>query len=174
MTWFIRYIFCQNLQFLNHAIIIKTKVLLHQVRWTKSILSILFKSFGFLAPKNFQIFWLWAYLMKVILLSVPDEGYSVERTWWRLFRWAYLMKVIPLSVPDEGYSVERTWWRLFRWAYLMKVIPLSIPDEGYSRNVSCTLSLISMVYYLSMELNKGFSITCNLQVILNDYLKSKR
>jgi hypothetical protein len=44
--------------------------------------------------------------------------------------WAYLMKVIPLSVlsvPDEGYPTfgfERTWWRLFHFrfsAYLMKV-----------------------------------------------------
>ena len=73
---------------------------------------------------GFQIFWIWAYLMKVILI---------------FWLWAYLMKVI-LSVPDEGYSA-RTWWRLF-WAYLMKVI-LSAPDEGYSRNVWCALNLIS-------------------------------
>jgi hypothetical protein len=46
----------------------------------------------------------------MVILSVPDDGYS-ERTWWWLF-WAYLMMVI-LSVPDEGYS-ERTWWRLFQ------------------------------------------------------------
>jgi hypothetical protein len=30
MPWFIRYTFYQNLQFLNHVIIIKTKVLLPQ------------------------------------------------------------------------------------------------------------------------------------------------
>jgi hypothetical protein len=93
-------------------------------------LAILFRPFGFIAPKTLnylvlqsfdfeRIWWrlFWAYLMKVIL-SVSDEGYS-ERIWWRLY-WAYLMKVI-LSVSDEGYS-ERIWWRLF-WAYLMKVIP---------------------------------------------------
>jgi hypothetical protein len=37
--------------------------------------------------------------MKVIPLTVLDEGYSFER---------YLMKVIPLGVLDEGYSFERT------------------------------------------------------------------
>ena len=42
--------------------------------------------------------------MKVMALSVPDEGYDFERTWWRLWLWAYLMKVMTLSVPDEGYS----------------------------------------------------------------------
>jgi hypothetical protein len=59
-------------------------------------------------------------LLKVIPLS---------DTWWRLFLWAYLMKVIPLSVLDECYSFERTWWRLLLWAYLMQVIPLNVLDE---------------------------------------------
>jgi hypothetical protein len=67
-----------------------------------------------------------------LTLSVPDEGYDFERTWWRLWLWAYLMKVMTLSVPDEGYDFERTWWRLWLWAYLMKVMTLSVPDEGYS------------------------------------------
>jgi hypothetical protein len=35
---------------------------------------------------------------------------------------------------------------LWAYMYLMKVI-LSIPDEGYSRNVLCTLNLISMFLY---------------------------
>jgi hypothetical protein len=77
--------------------------------------------------------------MKVIL-SVPDEGYF-ERTWWRLF-WAYLMKVI-LSVPDEGYYVPDEGYY--------------VPDEGYSRNVLCTLYLISMLLLL---------LSCFLKMIL--------
>jgi hypothetical protein len=90
----------------------------------------------FLLPKTLKWFgspivWLWAYLMKVMILSVPDEGYGFECTWWRLWLWAYLMKVMTLSIPDEGYDFERTWWRLWLWAYLMKVMTLSVPDEGY-------------------------------------------
>ena len=54
------------------------------------------------------IFWFWAYLMKVILRSS-----DFERTWWRLFS-----DLLILSVPDEGYS-PIFWF----WAYLMKVIP---------------------------------------------------
>jgi hypothetical protein len=61
----------------------------------------------------------------MVILSVPDDGYS-ERTWWWLFG-VYLMMVI-LSVPAEGYS-ERTWWLLF-WVYLMVI--LSVLDDGYS------------------------------------------
>jgi hypothetical protein len=34
LTWFIRYVYYQNLQFLIYVIIIKTKVLLHQVLGT--------------------------------------------------------------------------------------------------------------------------------------------
>jgi hypothetical protein len=93
-----------------------------------------------------------------------------SRFW--LFCSSPLVFLLPKTFKYFGF--ERTWWRLFRWVYLMKVIPLSVPDEGYSRNVLCILNLLSMVYYLSLELKKGFSITCNLQVILNDYLKSKR
>ena len=51
------------LQFLNHEIMIKTKVL--------PILAILFRPFGFLAPKGFKIIW----LSNILDLSVPDEGY---------------------------------------------------------------------------------------------------
>ena len=120
---------------------------------------IIWRWFGFNAPKNiklfgFPIFRFWAYLTKVIL-SVPDEGYS-ERTWRRLF-WAYPMKVI-LGVPDEGYS-ERTWWRLL-WAYLMKVI-LSVPDEGYSER---TLRRLFWAYLMKVILSvpdEGYSRTAS-------------
>jgi hypothetical protein len=80
-------------------------------------------------------------------LSVPDEGYDFERTWWRLWLWAYLMKVMTLSIPDEGYDFERTWWRLWLWAYLMKVMTLSVPDEGYSRIAPSALSWYLRFYY---------------------------
>ena len=45
LTWFIRYIHCWNLQFLNNVIINKTKVLLPYL-----ILPTLFRPFGFIAP----------------------------------------------------------------------------------------------------------------------------
>jgi hypothetical protein len=41
----------------------------------KIYFAILFKPFGFLAPKDFYIIW----LSNILTLSVPDEGYS-ERT----------------------------------------------------------------------------------------------
>jgi hypothetical protein len=85
----------------------------------------LYKSF------DFPILWIWAYLMTVITLGVPDDGYYSGRTWWRLLLWAYLMTVITLGVPDDGYYSERTWWRLLLWAYLMTVITLGVPDDGY-------------------------------------------
>jgi hypothetical protein len=57
--------------------------------------------------------------MKVIPVTLPDEGYSSN---------------VPgegysSNVPDEGYSSN-------------------VPDEGYSRNVSCALHYISMFYFL--------------------------
>jgi len=58
LTWFIRYNVHRNLHFLSHVIIINTKV--------RSIFAILFRHFSFLAPNDFQIFWL--------ALSVLDEG----------------------------------------------------------------------------------------------------
>ena len=103
-----------------------------------------------------SIFWLGAYLMKVISAS-----FDLERTWWRLFQ-----NRLTWSVPDEGFSesfdLERTWWRFFRifWLYLMKVFQIfclraylmkvfqnlltwNVPDEGCFRNVSWALNLIS-------------------------------
>ena len=38
----------------------------------KSLLTILFKPFGFLAPKDFKMIW----LSNIMALSVLDEGYS--------------------------------------------------------------------------------------------------
>jgi hypothetical protein len=52
------------------------------------------------------------------------------------------MKVI-LSVPDEGYYVPDEGYY--------------VPDEGYSRNVLCTLYLISMLLLL---------LSCFLKMIL--------
>jgi hypothetical protein len=69
---------------------------------------------------GFSIFWLTAYLIKVI----PET----HRTWWRSFQ--------KRIVPDEGYSRNVTWWRLFQKRYPMKVMPETLPDEGYSRNVT--------------------------------------
>jgi hypothetical protein len=51
----------------------------------------------------------------VLILSVPDVGYSSH--------------VLILSVPDVGYSSH--------------VLILSVPDVSYSRNSSCSLLLIS-------------------------------
>ena len=54
LTWFIRYIYYLNLQFLNDVIIMKTKVLLLMYQChTNDPLANLFKHFGFLAPKHF-------------------------------------------------------------------------------------------------------------------------
>ena len=56
LTWFIRYIYYWNLQFLNNIIIKKTKVLLPQAYVTLTDYYLAFQSFYF------------------------------ERTWWRLFQ----------------------------------------------------------------------------------------
>ena len=70
MTWFIRYMNAENLQFLNNVIIIKTKVLLPLANL---IFALLFRSllFGFLAPKDLRVLylsfaWLLAYMTEVI------------------------------------------------------------------------------------------------------------
>ena len=70
-------------------------------------LSKAYKLFGF------PILLLWVY-MKLITLSVPDEAYYFECTWWNLLLWVYLMELITLSVPDEAYYFECTWWSLFK------------------------------------------------------------
>jgi hypothetical protein len=73
LTWFIRYSFYWNLQFLNPVFIIKTKVHLPQASYvianfSYSVYTLWFSSSQF---KFFlfchQIFWLWSFLMKVIL-----------------------------------------------------------------------------------------------------------
>jgi hypothetical protein len=97
------------------------------------ILAILFRHFGFIVLKlvGFQIFRIWAYLVKVI----PET----RRTCWRLFQ--------KHVVPGEGYSrntsylvkvipeTRRTCWRLFQ----KRVVPV----EGYSRNTLYALNWIS-------------------------------
>ena len=89
--------------------------------------------FGFFAPKlvGFQIYRIWAYLVKVI----PET----RRTCWRLFQ--------KHVVPGEGYSRKAsyllkvipetrcTWWRLFQ----KRVVSV----EGYSRNALYALKWIS-------------------------------
>jgi hypothetical protein len=47
--------------------------------------------------------------MKVITMSITDEGCYNEHSWWRLLQWAFLMKVITMSIPDEGYYNEHSW-----------------------------------------------------------------
>ena len=70
LTWLIRYIFYWNLQFLNHEIIIKAMVFFPQASVPLAVffvfLAILFRPFGFLAPKDCKLIWLWTYVMKVI------------------------------------------------------------------------------------------------------------
>ena len=68
LTWFIIFIHCQNLCFLNYWIINQTKVLLPQAIGDL----ILFGSFGFHATKYFKMIW----LFNIRELSVTDEGYS--------------------------------------------------------------------------------------------------
>ena len=68
---FIKYVCHWHLQFLNHVIIIKTKVLLPQTYLTLADVGGTVQSFRFLALKDFKlfgflIFWFWEYLMKVI------------------------------------------------------------------------------------------------------------
>ena len=65
----IRYICYWNSQFLNNVIIIKTKVLLNKAYVTLATISAnLFRCFGLLAPKTFNIIW----LSDLSTLSVPD------------------------------------------------------------------------------------------------------
>jgi predicted protein tyrosine phosphatase len=83
--------------------------------------------------------------MELITLSVPDEAYYFECTWWSLFKKHAKgqtnitanekgqtnitanekgqtnitanekgQKDITLSVPDEAYYFECTWWSLFK------------------------------------------------------------
>jgi hypothetical protein len=91
----------------------------------------------------FPIFWFWAYLMKVILRSS-----DFERTWWRLFS-----DLLILSVPDEGYSpifwfwaclmkvilrssdFERTWWRLFQKLVVRTKLDIYASIQGCHYNM---------------------------------------
>ena len=112
----------------------KTYHLLYHLKWStegqikfdnRKIIRFLFYCSQNFNLFGFPIFRFWAYLMKVI----PETCRDFERTWWRLFQkrvmilsvpdegyyrnvswfWAYLMKVIPETRRD----FERTWWRLF-------------------------------------------------------------
>jgi hypothetical protein len=72
-TWFIRYIYYWNLQFLSNAIINKTKVLLQQVGID-------------------ELNRCWLYCLGPLVLLLPP----FLIIWFPIFRfWAYLMKVIP-------------------------------------------------------------------------------
>ena len=71
LTLFTRYIFYRNLQFLNLVIIIKTKVLLPHIGDLSQFCLFYWGPLIFVLPKTFklfgfQIFWIWASLMKVI------------------------------------------------------------------------------------------------------------
>ena len=130
------------------TVTIKTSIHRHHTFWLSCLGPLVLLLPNILKLFDFPIFRFWVYLVKIIL-SVPGEDYF-ECTWWRLL-WAYLVKII-LSVPGEDYF-ECTWWRLF-WAYLVKII-LSVPGEDYSRNLLCTLNLISTVLLLFVNLLSG-------------------
>ena len=69
LTWFIRYIYYRNLQFLNNVIMNKSKILLPQVKVTHyPILAIMFRPFGFIPCKT--------------LNYLAFQFFDFERTWW--------------------------------------------------------------------------------------------
>jgi hypothetical protein len=95
------------------------------------ILAILFRFFGFLAPKDFYVIWLSEFgnfvitlISNLSTLTVPDDGYST------------------LTVPDDGYSTLT----VPDDGYSTLTVPddgystLTVPDDGYSRNAWCALN----------------------------------
>jgi hypothetical protein len=86
LTWFITYILLQNVQFLNHVINIKTKVLVPQVYMILAglllscldpLVVLLTKTFTLF---GFRIFWLWAYLIKFI-----PETHLAHWIWYNVY-----------------------------------------------------------------------------------------
>ena len=84
----------------------------------------------------------------LLIMSVPDECYS---------------NLLIMSVPDEGYSnlfITSVPDECYSNLLIMSVpvecysnlLIMSIPDEGYSRNVSCTLNLISPFLFHKYDL----------------------
>ena len=67
------YIYYWNLQFLNNVIINKTNVIFPQAYMTLDVfLAILFRPFGFNAPRNFN--------------HLSFQSFDFERIWLRLFQ----------------------------------------------------------------------------------------
>jgi len=78
LEWFIRYIYVSNVQLLNNVIITKTKVLPPSGRHTKHLPTLAIVPFGLRALKDFLIIW----LSNLLIMSLPDEGYSKNTLWY--------------------------------------------------------------------------------------------
>ena len=72
LIWFIRYIYYWNLQFLNNVIFIICFSSLTHRSWAKLIFAILFRPYGFIAPKT--------------LNYLAFKSFNFEHTWWGCFR----------------------------------------------------------------------------------------
>ena len=68
---------------------------------TLPIVDILFRPFGFIAPKDFYIIW----LSNLPIMSVPDEGYYVPDEGYYVPDEGYYVPDEGYYVPDEGYYV---------------------------------------------------------------------
>ena len=108
-------------------------------------MTILFRPFGLLPPKDFKIIW----LSNLFTMNVPDEGYSnlftmnvPDEGYSNLFTMNLpdegYSNLFTMNVPDEGYS------NLFTMNVpdegYSNLFTMNVPDEGYSRKVLCTLS----------------------------------
>ena len=89
--------------------------------WTYPILVILFRHFGFIVPKHFQII----SLSNLSILSVPDDGYfrnaSVERTkfdiyvfivnqWSADWRWSTAGHMATVTISIWAVVVSLSWF----------------------------------------------------------------
>ena len=83
LTWFIRYIYYWNLQFLKNEIIIKTKVLLP-------------------TPGNISWFWL-SYWVTLV-----NSDYPIETLWLPCSQ-----RLLHFYLSFQSFNLERTYWWLF-------------------------------------------------------------
>jgi hypothetical protein len=97
------------------------------------ILAILFRPFGFIAPKTLII-----WLSNLSILSVPNEGYYVPDE-------GYYVPYEGYYVPDEGYYVPDDGYY--------------VPDDGYSKNASRALILISTFLFQRMTCSIFYWLT---------------
>jgi hypothetical protein len=87
LTWFIRYIYYWNLQFLNNA-------LGHSGPWPIS--AILFRPLGFIASKT--------------LNYLAFQSFNFEHTWWRLFQKRVVHTKLDTLYLRFYYSWNKTLW----------------------------------------------------------------